>query len=92
MQHHRMGKARAQAHRCIRTCIVCGRKGNKNKLFRLGMQGQKVVLDRGKSMTGRGAYICPSTKCLEKAKKNYRNCLGRAFRARLFKEIEIDQA
>lgn len=44
------------AHIPIRTCIACNSKKDKNKLIKIN--NEKV---------GRGAYICHSIDCLEKA-------------------------
>jgi len=48
--------------------------------MRLALKYNKIVVDEDKSMPGRGAYVCG--RCLELAKRNYRGCLNRAFKAR----------
>lgn len=67
-----------------RTCIGCNAKKDKNDLVRIVKNKQgEIILDRTGKLDGRGAYICDSIDCLEKAKKSKR--LERTF------EISIDE-
>ena len=54
-----------------RTCVVCRTKKNKNELLRIvkNKENEIKIDDIGK-VPGRGAYICYSMDCLEKAKKS----------------------
>ena len=53
-----------------RTCIGCGAIRNKKELLRIvRTPEQEVLLDPTGKKSGRGAYICPATECLEKAFK-----------------------
>ena len=62
-----------------RTCVGCGNVHDKKSMLRIvrNMQGE-IVPDENGRMNGRGAYICISEDCLEKALK--RHGLDRAFK------------
>ncbi|MFN3683271.1 MAG: YlxR family protein [Fimbriimonadaceae bacterium] len=62
-----------------RTCIGCRRKGPASEFLRVFRDsgGRAVVWTRGTSH-GRSAYLCPSPRCLEAARKKAR--LARAWR------------
>ena len=43
----------------IRTCVVCGKKGEKRGLLRIVASSEgRVEIDRSGKLNGRGAYIC----------------------------------
>ena len=51
-----------------RMCIVCRSGSEKKSLLRLvRTKEQKVVLDLSGKLAGRGAYVCRSIECAEKA-------------------------
>lgn len=52
-----------------RTCIGCGRKRSSAELVRLAACGDRVFLDLERTAPGRGAWLCPSTACLDRALK-----------------------
>lgn len=52
-----------------RTCIGCGRKGQKNEFVRMVARENHLLIDKDQSLDGRGIYLCPSLACMEKAKK-----------------------
>ncbi len=53
-----------------RRCTGCGEHFPKNTLVRiLRTPDGNVVLDKTGKLSGRGAYICHSISCLNKAKK-----------------------
>lgn len=54
-----------------RSCVVCRTQKNKNELLRIvkNKDNEIKIDDRGKE-PGRGAYICYSEECLEKAIKS----------------------
>jgi hypothetical protein len=54
----------------IRTCIACRQKKPKRDLVRLVLQEGVPVIDSTGKLHGRGANICPSLKCFDKAVKN----------------------
>ena len=54
-----------------RTCTGCRQVKNKKDLIRVVRDKEgKVFVDITGRQNGRGAYICPSEECLEKAVKN----------------------
>lgn len=76
-----MGKNKPQ-----RTCTGCRTVRNKDELIRIVHTPEgSFAADRTGRMNGRGAYICPSAACLEKAKKS--GGLERSFRMKVPEEI-----
>lgn len=74
-----------------RLCCGCGEMKPKRELVRvLRDTGGIISYDLTGKRNGRGAYICPNTDCLEKAKKGRR--LERAFGCQidesLFEELQ----
>ena len=67
-------------------CVGCQEMKPKKELIRIvkNKEGDINVDPTGK-MAGRGAYICRSTECFQKAKKAKR--LERAFECRIDEEI-----
>ncbi|MCD7785385.1 MAG: YlxR family protein [Oscillospiraceae bacterium] len=59
-----------QRKKPIRTCLGCGEPKEKKSLVRIVRtpEGEILVDPTGKK-SGRGAYICPKSECLEKARK-----------------------
>lgn len=54
-----------------RTCTGCRQVKNKKDLIRVVRDKEGTVfVDTTGRQNGRGAYICPDVKCLEKAVKN----------------------
>ena len=69
-----------------RTCIGCNSKKNKNELIRIVKNKDgNISIDRTGKANGRGAYICDSIECLEKAIKSKR--LERTFETKISDEI-----
>lgn len=69
-----------------RKCVVCNEQKDKNDLFRVVKDKEgNVSLDPTGKMNGRGAYICKSLECLEKAKK--KNSLNNALKTKISEEI-----
>ena len=57
----------------MRKCIACGEQKEKKELVRIvNNKEEGVLLDITGKKNGRGAYICISDKCVDKAKKNKR--------------------
>lgn len=53
-----------------RTCVVCKTKKDKNKLIRIVRnRNNEINIEEKGKLEGKGAYICDSIDCLEKAKK-----------------------
>lgn len=70
----------------MRMCTGCGEMKPKKELVRIvrGSDGSISLDSRGKK-PGRGAYICPDSECLKKARKAKR--LERAFGCAIPEEI-----
>ncbi len=73
-----------------RKCIGCAEKKPKNELIRIVRlpKDAGVELDRTGKKSGRGAYICPSTSCLKKAKKRLEASLECKIPDELFIKLE----
>jgi hypothetical protein len=54
-------------HVPVRTCVVCRTKDSKRTLTRLVRTDAGVKVDPGGKMNGRGAYLCESRSCWERA-------------------------
>ena len=55
----------------LRKCISCGENKTKRELIRIVKTKENIVLiDLTGKVNGRGAYICPTTKCFDVAHKN----------------------
>ena len=53
-----------------RSCVVCRTQKNKNDLLRIVKNKEnQIKIDNIGKEPGRGAYICYSMECLEKARK-----------------------
>lgn len=54
-----------------RSCVVCRAQKNKNDLLRIVKNKENLIkIDNTGKESGRGAYICYSEQCLEKAIKS----------------------
>ncbi len=54
-----------------RQCIGCGEMKNKKEMIRvIKTPEENIIIDATGKKNGRGAYICKSTECLEKAVKS----------------------
>lgn len=62
----------------LRTCVGCRRVRNRGELVRLAFDPAEGLIVNPCQARGRGAYLCPSVACLEKAW--HRKVLLRAFR------------
>lgn len=72
-----------------RTCIGCNLKANKNSFIRIVKNKEgKITVDRTSKESGRGAYICDSIECLEKAIKGKK--LEKAFEMRIDENVYND--
>lgn len=55
----------------VRQCVGCGEMKNKKEMMRvLRTPEGETVLDKTGKKNGRGAYLCISKECLQKARKN----------------------
>lgn len=69
-----------------RTCIGCNMQKDKKELIRIVKNKEgRISLDKTGKAQGRGAYLCNSTECLEKAIKSRR--LERSFEMKIESNI-----
>ena len=70
----------------IRRCIGCGEMKSKKELIRIVRTSEgDICLDDTGRKNGRGAYICQSMECMEKAIKTH--ALERSFRVEIPTEV-----
>ena len=70
----------------MRKCVGCQEMKAKKEMIRIvRTEEQEFLLDATGRKNGRGAYICPSSECLEKAIKN--RGLERSFKQAIPKEV-----
>ena len=63
----------------LRQCVGCGEMKSKKEMMRVLKTAEgTITLDMTGKKNGRGAYLCISGECLEKARKN--RGLERSFR------------
>jgi len=67
---------RKQRHVPLRSCVVCRTTSDKRTLLRVvrlpEQDGGAIVVDRTGKRSGRGAYVCPSSDCIDAAKRQKR--------------------
>lgn len=69
-----------------RMCMGCNTKKDKSDLIRIVMNKEgNISIDKTGKLSGRGAYICDNTDCLEKVIKSKR--LERVFDTKIDEEI-----
>ena len=68
-----------------RMCVACREKKPKKEMIRVvrTAEGTLAIDETGKA-PGRGAYICPTLECLERARKT--NAIGRAIECSVSEE------
>lgn len=70
----------------LRKCTGCQQMKNKKELIRIVRSEEgEFALDITGKKPGRGAYICPTKECLEKAHKS--KGLERSFKSAVPKEV-----
>ncbi len=70
----------------LRQCVGCGEmKGKKDMLRVLKTADNGICTDTTGKKNGRGAYICRSRECLQKAERN--KGLERSFKMNIPKEV-----
>lgn len=81
----------------LRKCSGCGEMKEKRELIRVvkspetkdengnTISGGEISLDLTGKKAGRGAYVCKSTECLEKARKARR--IERSFSCKILDEV-----
>ena len=70
----------------VRQCVGCGEMKNKKEMMRvLRTPEGETVLDKTGKKNGRGAYLCISKECFQKARKN--KGLERSFKMSIPNEV-----
>ena len=70
----------------VRRCVGCQEmKGKKEMIRVIRTPDGDFLLDATGKKNGRGAYLCPSRECLDKARKN--KGLERSFKQAIPKEV-----
>lgn len=70
----------------LRQCVGCGEMKSKKDMMRvLKTAGNDICLDVTGKMNGRGAYVCRSRECLQKARKT--KGLERSFKMSIPNEV-----
>ena len=55
----------------MRQCVGCGEKKNKKEMMRVLKPAEgPIVLDMTGKKNGRGAYLCMTKECLQRARKS----------------------
>lgn len=74
----------------LRKCIVCNEKLPKKELLRIVKQDAALVFDKSGKINGRGAYVCTSNGCLEKASnsKQINHLLGLPLSEKIIEEMK----
>lgn len=73
----------------MRQCVGCREMKSKRELIRVIKTSEnEILVDATGKKNGRGAYICPSRECLDKAVKN--KGLERSLKTAVPKEIYED--
>ena len=68
-----------------RQCVGCRMMKNKKELIRILKTDEGIIIDDTGKKNGRGAYICKTMQCLEKAVKN--KGLERSLKVRIPHEV-----
>lgn len=69
----------------LRQCIGCGEMKDKKEMIRVLRTEEGIILDSTGRKNGRGAYICPTTDCFNKARKS--KGLERSFKMAISEEV-----
>ena len=70
----------------LRKCTGCGEMKDKREMIRVVKESSgEVTLDFTGKKAGRGAYVCPTLECLERAQKS--KGLERSFKIGISKEV-----
>ena len=78
-----------------RRCNVCGESKPKKELVRVVRAGDGTVsLDLTGKKPGRGAYVCPNSECLKRARKSraLERALDTAIPESVYEEMEKEMA
>lgn len=79
----------------LRQCVGCSERKPKGELLRVVRTPEgEIVLDKTGRKNGRGVYLCPNTKCFNKARKSGRisTHLETEIPAEVFEALEAEIA
>ncbi|UCR90514.1 YlxR family protein [Mycetocola spongiae] len=62
----------------VRTCVGCRVRASRSSLLRVVLRENELVVDETASLSGRGAWLHPTSQCFSNAVK--RRAFGRALR------------
>ncbi len=69
-----------------RTCVVCRTKGDKRDFIRVVRSPDgEILIETDKRLNGRGAYLCKTSICMEKAQKT--KALDRALGTKIDEDL-----
>ncbi|WP_460776355.1 YlxR family protein [Microbacterium sp. GXF7504] len=51
----------------VRTCVGCRTRAPRSDLLRVVVQGQELVIDERAVLPGRGAWVHPTSECMDTA-------------------------
>ena len=74
----------------MRMCVGCRQMRPKKELLRIVRTPEgEVLADRSGKASGRGAYLCPTVDCLEKAEKTHalERALEHGIEAEVFQKL-----
>lgn len=72
----------------VRKCVVTGERRNKDELIRVVRIDGMAKIDLIGNTNGRGAYITPQIKVIEKAQK--KNVFARALKMKVEEQVYLD--
>ena len=75
-----------------RKCVGCNEKKPKKELIRIVRLAEtgEIQIDTTGKKNGRGAYICPSSACLKKAKKRLPSSLDTQIPEEIFSALALE--
>jgi len=68
-------------HQPQRTCVICREKKDKRSLTRIVQAESGLTIDRSGKMNGRGAYLCETPDCWDRAISSH--ILAKALRSEM---------
>ena len=76
----------------LRKCLGCGEMKPKKELIRIVRLAEtgEIQIDTTGKKNGRGAYICPSSACLKKAKKRLPSSLDTQIPEEIFSALALE--
>ncbi len=79
-----------KGHVPLRSCTVCGKKGEKKNFIRIGVNRAKksLSLSGEEKVTGRGVYVCKTSWCMIELKKLMEKGKFKRVKGFLLRDIE----